>query len=124
MVKKEYLLLALFAIVELTSGRGQKPGQMNEYDPETNTVYDESPDDSWSQWFTDLIFTEEAKQKRFGRNHGNINESDKHGSLWEDLKYGAKVVLVILLLAFLAIAGFLGRKWYIKRQEARRRKWY
>ena len=109
MVKKKYLVLVLFTVVQLSSARGQKPGQMNEYDPETNTVYDESPDDSWFHWFTDLIFTEEAKQKRFGRNHGNINESDKHGSLWEDLKYGAKVVFVSALLVALAIAGYFGR---------------
>ena len=98
---------------------------MNTYDPETNTVFDEAPaDDSWFHWFTDLIFTPEAKEKRYGRNHGSVNDSDQHGSLWEDLKYGAKVVFVVLLLAVLAVVGYLGRKWYLKRQAAKQKKWY
>ena len=117
-------MLALFTIAHLTAGRGQKPGQMNEYDPDTHTVFDEAPpDSSWSGWFHDLIYTEEAKQK-YGRNHGRVDESDKHGSLWEDLKYGAKVVFTILILAALAVAGFLGRRWYKRRQAANQRRWY
>ena len=127
-MKKAYLFVLLF-IFNLTSGRGQKPGQMNEYDAETNTVFDEAPpDDSWHNWFADLIFTEEGKQKRYGRNHGSVNEKDKHGSLWtelwEDLKLGAQITLVILILLILAAVSWIGYRVHKRRKEAQNRRWY
>ena len=129
MMKKTCLVVTLFTILQLAASRGQKPGQMNEYDPESNTVFDEAPEEeTWHNWFTDLIFTEETKHK-YGRNHGSVNAQDKHGGslwseIWEDLKIGAKITLTLLVLAVFALVGYVGYTVYRKRKEAQNKKWY
>ena len=112
-----YLItLLLAALVQHISARGQKPGAMNEYDEETNTVFDEAPEDeSFLGQLEELIFEDEHDSTKGARHHGSSSESDKHGTFWKTLKYEAKVVFTVIVLVLLVIAGFLIRRWWKKR---------
>ena len=90
---------------------------MNEYDEETNTVFDEAPeDDSFLGQMEELIFEDDHSGDNKGaRHHGSSSESDKHNTFWNTLKYEAKIVFTILILIVICIAGYLLYRLWKKR---------
>ena len=109
------LLLLSATLIQFIYAKGQKPGTMNEYDEETNTVFDEPPEDeSFLGWLEDLVFEEDYGEGG-KRHHGSANAGDKHGEEWRTVKTTAKWIIGIIILLLLIIVGYLARLWWKKR---------